>query len=57
MRNRIIARLEELMLDSDEGLERPESDGTEFITEISEFENMQDDELLDFFEFTVGFQG
>ena len=58
MRDLIIARLNQILIDSDYELEDPSNAEEEtFITSIEEIEAMSDTELLEFFEFTAGFQG
>lgn len=57
MRELIIARLLELLEECQEdglGLETPDGDE---ITTVEELNVFTDQELLEFFEYTVGFQG
>lgn len=58
MRDLIIARLQEILEECQEdglGLETP--GGDEMITTVEELNIFTDQELLEFFEYTVGFQG
>lgn len=56
MRDLILQRLNEILEESDGLLENPFDDQSP-VTTIEELKEFDDEELLDFFEFTVGFQG
>ena len=55
MRDLIIDRFKQMFKDPECELENP--DTGEWITSIEEIEAMSDAEMLDLFEYTVGFQG
>ena len=58
MRDLILKRLEEILEESDGGLEDPfEVDFEVCITSMDQIKAFDDEKLLLFFEYTVGFQG